>query len=117
MTRVRYGVARHKKHKRVLKKAKGYWGGRHALYRTAKEAIVRAEVFSTVGRRKKKRDFRELWIVRISAACARHGISYSRFVSGLRRAKVDLNRKMLSELAIHNPAGFESLVTLARSAS
>ncbi|MGA1202975.1 MAG: 50S ribosomal protein L20 [Planctomycetota bacterium] len=112
--RVRYGVARHKKHKRVLRKTKGFWGGRRRQYRTAKEALRRSEVYATRDRRMRKRDFRRLWITRISAACRQNDINYSRFINGLSKAGIDLNRKMLSELAIRNPEGFSSLVTRAK---
>jgi large subunit ribosomal protein L20 len=113
MARVRYGVARHRKHKRVLRKARGFWGGRRRQYRTAKESLVRSEVFATRDRRNRKREFRRLWITRISAACHQNGIAYSRFIHGLGKSKIELNRKMLSELAIRNPEGFASLVQKA----
>ena len=116
MSRVRYGVARHRKQKRILKKARGFWGARSRQYRTAKEAVARSEVNSTKDRRNRKREFRRLWITRISAAASANGISYSRLMHGLRKAEVDLNRKMLSEIAIRNSEAFESLVSLARSA-
>ncbi len=114
MARVRFGVARHKKHKRVLRKAKGFWGGRRRQYRTAKESIVRSEVYATRDRRNRKRDFRRLWITRISAACSQHETSYSRFIHGLGKGGIELNRKMLSEIAIRNPEGFASLVEKAK---
>ncbi len=114
MARVRYGVARHRKHKRVLKKARGFWGGRRRQYRTAMESLVRSEVYATRDRRTRKRDFRRLWITRISAACCQHGTSYSRFIHGLGNADIRLNRKMLSELAIRNPEGFAALVEKSR---
>lgn len=114
MARVRYGVARHRKHKRVLRKARGFWGGRRRQYRTAKEALMRAEAYATRDRRNRKRDFRRLWITRISAACSQHDINYSRFIHGLSKADVTLNRKMLSEIAIRNPEGFARLVAIAR---
>ena len=116
MSRVHYGVARHRKHKRVLKRARGFWGGRHRLYRTAKAAIARSEADATTHRRLKKRDFRRLWIVRISAACRARDINYSRFMSGLKKASVALDRKSLSELAIRSPESFDRLVEMARTA-
>ena len=116
MARVAYGVARHKKHKRVLKKAKGYTGGRRTLYRSAKETAIRAEAYQTRDRRNRKREFRRLWITRISAACSTRGIQYSRFMHGLQQAKIDLNRKMLSEIAIRSPESFDRIVELARAA-
>ena len=114
MARVRYGVARHRKHKRILRKARGFWGGRRRQYRTAKESLVRSEVYATRDRRNRKRDFRRLWITRISAACKQNGMNYSRFMHGLSRANIELNRKMLSELAIRNPEGFTALTARAR---
>jgi len=114
MARVRFGVARHRRRKRLLKKARGFWGGHHRLYRTAKQSVVRSQAYATRDRRARKRDFRRLWITRISAACSQHGIAYSRFVHGLGRAKIELNRKMLSELAIRNPEGFAQLVEKVR---
>ncbi len=115
MARVRYGVARHRKHKRLLKRARGFWGGRHRLYRTAMEAVVRSECYGSVGRRDRKPDFRRLWITRISAACDSRGIQYSRFIDGIKKAKVALNRKSLSELAIRSPESFDRLVEMARA--
>ncbi len=114
MSRVHFGVARHRKKKRIFKKARGFWGGRHRLYRTAKEAIIRSEAYATRDRRNRKRDFRRLWITRISAGCSSRGVSYSRFMHGLREANVDLNRKMLADLAIRNPEVFDELVSVAK---
>ena len=114
--RVHFGVARHKKHKRVLRKTKGFWGGRRRQYRTAKEAIRRSEVYATRDRRNRKREFRRLWITRISAALSSQGINYSRFIHGLGKADIELNRKMLSELAIRNPEGFSEVVEKAKGA-
>lgn len=116
MARVRYAVARHKKHKRLLKRARGFWGGRHRLYRSANEAVVRSECYASVGRRDRKQDFRRLWITRITAACASRGIQYSRFIDGLKKSHVVLNRKSLSELAIRSPESFDRLVAMARAA-
>ena len=110
MARVHYGVARHRGKKRVLKRARGFWGGRHRLYRTALETLIRSEAYATRDRRNRKRDFRRLWITRISAALTNRGLPYSRFMHGLREAKVGLNRKILSELAIRNPEAFDQLV-------
>ncbi|MEE8142118.1 MAG: 50S ribosomal protein L20 [Planctomycetota bacterium] len=114
MTRVRYGVARHQKKKKILKKVRGYWGARHRLYRTAREALIRSEVYATRDRSNRKRDFRRLWITRISAALSNGSLPYSRFINGLKRANVQLNRKMLSEIAIRNPEAFDRLVEIAR---
>ena len=114
MSRVRFGVARHRRRKKVLKKAKGYWGARHALFKSAKETVIRAEAYATRDRRNRKREMRRLWITRISAACRARDISYSRFMHGLSKAEVQLNRKELSELAIRNPEAFDQLVATAR---
>ncbi len=116
MARVTYGVARRKKRKKVLKRAKGFRGGRHALYKTAKETLLRGDMFAFRDRRVKKRNFRRLWIERINAATRALGMSYSRFMDGLKKAEIDLNRKMLSELAIHDPEGFKGLVETAKAA-
>ncbi len=114
MPRTRRGAARNQSKRRVFRAAKGYRGGRSKLWRTSREAVVRAGAMARADRRKKKGDFRSLWIVRISAACNQRGINYSRFMYGLRKANVALNRKMLSELAIHDPAAFDKLVEVAR---
>lgn len=114
MPRARPGAARHRKKKRILKDAKGYRGARSKLWRTAKEAVVRAGVYAYRDRRARKRDFRALWITRLSAACQQRGINYSRFIFGLQQAKVELNRKVLSEMAIAAPADFDALVELAK---
>ena len=117
MARVRPGPATRRRHKKILKAAKGYYGARSKLYRTAKQAVIRAGQYAYRDRRQRKRDFRALWITRISAACAARGTSYSRFIAGLKQANVALNRKMLSEIAIHDPAAFDKLIELARNAS
>jgi len=114
MPRARKGAARHRRKKRILARAKGYRGGRSKLWRTAKEAVLRAGATARTGRRLKKRDFRSLWITRLSAACDQRGISYSRLIFGLKNANVALNRKMLSELAINDPDAFDTVVQLAR---
>ncbi len=115
MARVRFGVARRRRRKRVLKRAKGFWGARSRLFKSAKETVIRAEAYATRDRRNRKRDFRRLWITRISAALYGGDIPYSRFIAGLKRAGVDLNRKMMSELAIRNPEAFDELVELAKA--
>lgn len=115
MPRTKTHVAHHKKVKRTLRAAKGYYGARSKLLRSARDTVVRAGVYSYRDRRARKRDFRSLWITRITAACRARGFSYNRFINGLKRACVDLNRKMLSELAIHDAAAFDLLVELARS--
>ncbi len=117
MPRARKGAARHQRKKRVLNQAKGYRLVRSKLWRTAREAVVRAGVRATIDRRRKKREFRALWITRLSAACDQRGISYSRLISWLKKANVALNRKMLSDLAIHDAAAFDAVVALATRAA
>ncbi len=114
MPRARKGAARRRAKNRVLKLAKGYRGGRSKLYRTAKEAVLRAQVYAYRDRRTRKRDFRRLWILRINAACRARGLAYSRFIQGLHCAQVALDRKMLAELAVHDEPGFDELVKLAK---
>ncbi len=115
MPRARYGAARHRKKVRVLKAAKGYRGARSKLYRTAKDAITRAGATAYRDRRNRKRDFRSLWVTRLTAACRARGIQYSRFIFGLKAASIIINRKMLSEVAIHDPAGFDAIVEIAKA--
>ncbi len=110
MPRVRKGAARHRKHKRVLKAASGYYGAGSRRYRIALQKIFRAGVMATRDRKLRKRNFRRLWITRITAACGQRGIQYSRLIYGLDLADVDLNRKMLSEIAIADPAGFDKII-------
>lgn len=110
MPRASNAVARHRAHKRLLKRAKGYRGGRSKLLRTVKESLIRAEAYSRRDRRTKKRDFRRLWITRISAACRARGITYSVFISGLGKAGITLDRKVLSNTAIEDPVAFDSIV-------
>lgn len=108
--RTRKGAARHQANKRLLKRASGYVGGRRKLLRTAKETLVRAGAFAYRDRRTKKREFRRLWIVRISAACEQQGLRYSQFIHGLQKANIGLDRKQLSELAVNDPAAFQVVV-------
>ena len=115
MVRVTYGAPRHKKKVRWFKQAKGYRGGRSKLWRTVRESLVRAWAYSYRDRRQKKRQFRRLWIVRINAACRMRGMTYSQFIAGLKGAQIELNRKQLSELAIHDPAAFDTLVEEAKA--
>lgn len=110
------GAARHKMIKRLMKRAKGFWSGRHKMYRVACEAVKRAEVQAFVGRKLKKRTFRGLWIKRISSACRAEGITYSRLIAGLQKADIRLDRKQLSELAIHQPAAFKDVCAKAKAA-
>ena len=116
MPRATNAPASRRRRKRVLKAASGFRLNRSKLFRQATEAVDRAMVMSTIHRREKKRDYRALWIVRVSAACVANGISYSRLMSGLTRAGIALNRKMLSEIAIHDPEGFKTVVAKARAA-
>lgn len=110
MTRVTNGVATRQRRKRILKQTRGYFGNKSRLYRYAHDAFWRAGAFAFRDRRKKKSEFRQLWIVRINAACRAAGISYSRFINGLKKLNVELDRKQLSELAIHNEVAFNQLV-------
>ncbi|MDE7060683.1 MAG: 50S ribosomal protein L20 [Lachnospiraceae bacterium] len=115
MARVKGGLNAKKKHNRVLKLAKGYRGARSKQYRVAKQSVMRALTSSFAGRKQRKRQFRQLWIARINAACRMNGISYSKFMYGLKLADITINRKMLSEMAINDAAGFTSLVETAKS--
>lgn len=115
MARIKGGVAARKKHNKILKLAKGYKGARSKQYRVAKQSVMRALTSSYAGRKQKKRQFRRLWIARINAASRMNGLSYSRFMHGLKLAEVELNRKMLSEMAISDPEGFTKLVDVAKS--
>ena len=115
MARIKGGLNAKKKHNRVLKLAKGYRGARSKQYRVAKQSVMRALTSSFAGRKEKKRQFRRLWIARINAAARMNGLSYSKFMYGLKLANVDLNRKMLSEMAISDPEGFAALVEGAKS--
>ena len=114
MTRVKNSVTTRARHKKVLKAAKGYFGSKHRLYKTAKEQLMHSGQYAFRDRRQKKRDFRKLWITRINAACRENEISYSRFIEGLNKAGVEVNRKMLSEIAIDNPKAFTELVNTAK---
>lgn len=114
MGRATYGAARHRKKVRVLKAARGFRGAPGKRWRLAKEAVMRSRATAYRGRKLRKRDFRELWIVRLSAACRERGISYSRFIFAIQGMDVELNRKMLSEMAIHAPGDFDALVELAK---
>ncbi|MDR3078299.1 MAG: 50S ribosomal protein L20 [Planctomycetota bacterium] len=116
MSRSTTGVAQHRKRKAAMKKAKGYVGGRSKLRRIAQGAVIRAEVYATHDRRKRKGDFRRLWITRISAAVRTLEMSYSRFIEGLTKAGVELDRKTLSELAIHDPEAFRLVADQAKAA-
>ncbi len=114
MPRVANGTRRHERRKKILQQAKGYWGRRSKLFRTAKDAVAKAQSYAYRDRRQKKRDFRALWITRISAACKTHDISYSRLIDGLKKSNVELNRKALSNMAIEDPAAFAAVVETAK---
>lgn len=116
MARVKGAMATRKRRKRVLKLAKGYYGSKSRLFKTAKQAVMKSGNYAYVGRKQKKREFRKLWITRISAGCKANGINYSTFMNGLKKAGVELNRKMLSEIAISDPAAFTALVETAKAA-
>ena len=115
MARVKNGAVTKARHKKVLKAAKGYFGSKHRLYKTAKEQLMHSGQYAFRDRKQKKRDFRKLWITRINAACRMNDISYSRFIEGLTKAGVEVNRKMLSEIAINDPKMFSELVKTARA--
>lgn len=115
MTRVKTSVTTRAKRKKYLDKAEGYFGSKHRLFKTAKEQVMRSERYAYRDRKQKKRDFRKLWIVRINAECRENGISYSKFISGLNKAGVEVNRKMLSELAIYDKEAFKELVNVAKA--
>ncbi|MGN1084032.1 MAG: 50S ribosomal protein L20 [Lachnospiraceae bacterium] len=115
MARVKGGLNAKKKHNRVLKLAKGYRGARSKQYRVAKQSVMRALTSSFAGRKERKRQFRQLWIARINAAARMNGLSYSKFMYGLKLAEVEVNRKMLSEMAINDPEGFTALVEVAKA--
>lgn len=108
--RIKRGVAAHRRHKKYLDMAKGFRSGRHKLYRTAREAVERSLVYAYVGRKQKKREFRKLWIMRINAAVREHGLSYSRFINGMQKAGIELNRKVLADLAVKDKAAFAQIV-------
>ena len=114
MARVKNGAVTKARHKKVLKQAKGYFGSKHRLYKTAKEQLMHSGQYAYRDRKQKKRDFRKLWITRINAACRENEISYSRFIEGLTKAGVEVNRKMLSEIAINDPKMFAEFVRVAK---
>lgn len=116
MARVKGALTTRKRHKKVLKLAKGFRGSRHTLYKTANEAVMKSLMHAYVGRRLKKRDFRQLWIARINAEARKNGVSYSVFMNGLKKAGITINRKMLSEIAINDATAFAELVEKAKVA-
>ncbi len=116
MARIKCAVTTRRRHKKILKLAKGYRGAKSKLFRTANEAVMKSLVYSYIGRKQKKREFRQLWIARINAAARMNGISYSRLMNGLKKANIEINRKMLSEIAIADPKAFTALVEQAKAA-
>lgn len=115
MARVKRGVNAKKRHKKVLKQAKGYYGAKSKLFRPANQAVMKSLNYAYIGRKQRKRDFRQLWITRINAAARANGMSYSKFISGLKKANIEVNRKMLSEMAIHDEEGFAKLVEIVKN--
>lgn len=116
MARVKGAMMTRKRRKKVLKLAKGYFGAKSKLFKTAKEAVMKSGQYAYIGRKQRKRNFRSLWITRISAACKMNEMNYSSFINGLKKANIDLNRKMLSEIAINDPKGFKDLIDKAKAA-
>lgn len=116
MARIKGAMATRKRRNKVLKLAKGYWGGKSKLFKTAKEAVMKSGQYAYIGRRLKKRDFRRLWITRISAGCKMNGMNYSTFMNGMKKAGITLNRKMISEIAIHDEKAFTALCEQSKSA-
>ncbi len=117
MPRAKGGPKTRSRRKKVLKLAKGYWGGRHRLYRTATEAVDHALCYAYRDRRQKKRNFRALWIVRINAAIRPHGLSYSKFINGLKKTGINLDRKVLADIAVNDPAGFAKIALTVKEAT
>lgn len=117
MPRVKRGIMTHKRHKKVLDRAKGYWGNRSHLYKTANEAVAHALQYAYRDRRTKKREFRQLWIARINAAARQEGMTYSRFIEGLNKAGIEIDRKVLADMAVNDHAGFAALVNKIRQPS
>ncbi len=115
MPRVKRGTMTHKRHAKILKAASGYWGGKSRLFKTAKEQVMKSGNYAYRDRRAKKRDFRRLWITRISAACRANGFTYGRFIEALSKAGIDLDRKVLAEMAIEDAQGFTALIDKARA--
>ena len=116
MARIKGATMTRKRRNKVMKMAKGYYGSKSSLFKTAKQAVMKSGQYAYVGRKQKKRDFRRLWISRISAGCKMNGMNYSTFMNGLKKAGVELNRKMLSEIAIADPAAFTALTEKAKEA-
>ena len=115
MARVKRGVVARRRHRKVLNRAKGYYGARRKVYRVAKQAVIKAGQYAYRDRRQRKRDFRSLWITRINAAARENGLSYSRFINGLKRAEIEIDRKVLADLAVHDKAAFKALAEKAQA--
>ena len=115
MPRVKRGVTAHAKHKKVLKKAKGYYGARSKVYRVAKQAVIKAGQYAYRDRRQRRRQFRALWIARINAAARLNGLTYSRFIAGLKKACIEIDRKVLADIAVHDKPAFTALVEKAKA--
>jgi len=116
MARIKGAIMTRKRRNKTLKLAKGYYGSKSKLFKTAKQAVMKSGQYAYIGRKQKKRDFRRLWITRISAACKANGMNYSTFINGLKKAEINLNRKMLSEIAIADPAAFTAITEQAKAA-
>ncbi|RTE64262.1 50S ribosomal protein L20 [Amphritea opalescens] len=116
MARVKRGVIAHRRHKKILKKAKGYYGARSRVFRVAKQAVIKAGQYAYRDRRQRKRQFRALWIARINAAARINGLSYSRFIAGLKKASIEIDRKVLADLAVHEAHVFAAIVEKAKAA-
>ena len=116
MARIKGAIMTRKRRNKVLKMAKGYYGSKSTLFKTAKQAVMKSGNYAYIGRKQKKRDFRRLWISRISAACKMNGMNYSTFINGLKKADINLNRKMLAEIAVADPAAFTALTEQAKAA-
>ncbi len=116
MARIKGAMMTRKRRNKVLKLAKGYWGAKSKHFKMANQAMMKSLTYAYIGRKQKKRDFRKLWITRISAGCKANGMNYSTFMHGLKKAGIEMNRKMLSETAIHNPEAFSQLVSTAKAA-
>ena len=116
MPRVKRGVTAHARHKKVVKKAKGYYGARSRVFRVAKQAVIKAEQYAYIGRKQRKRQFRALWIIRINAAVREYGLSYSKFIAGLQNSKIEIDRKILADLAVFDKPAFAAIVEQVKSA-
>ncbi len=114
--RIKRAVNAVKKRRKILKLAKGYWGSKSKLYRVAREAVMKSQMYAYIGRKRRKRDFRQLWIARINAAARQNGLSYSRLMFGLKRSEIDLNRKVLADIAVNDSAAFTALCERAKAA-